>query len=350
MNRSKRFFILLGCTVLGIGCIVLLDFISDQVNEHPNGFLRKFPSHPFKNTAVKDLTYNSFYICGMRQHRIYLGNQKSPLYMLSVSTSLKDTSRIFLRQKLDLKFTQARLSMDSSCFYLSDGAAGVIFSTPIEGSRYLTSIFPQNRFLDALPLNNQTFVLRYLNASKQSALGLFSMDAANSRLFQAAQPGTGRDIFSSDGMLRAAPRLNKIVYCYYYRNEFLVFDSNLNLQIKGKTIDTVHVARIKSDSLPSEKSIMLSAPPLLVNKKSSLSDKYLFINSALIADNEKPEIFRESSVIDVYDLKTGIYKFSFHLYDHAGKKMRDFAVTENKLVALHDHYMIVYDLNLALFK
>ncbi|MCG8318175.1 MAG: hypothetical protein MI921_01620 [Cytophagales bacterium] len=62
----------------------------------------------------------------------------------------------------------------------------------------------------------------------------------------------------------------------------------------------------------------------------------------IVAKNDHPKTFEESSIIDVYDLKDGIYKFSFKLYYYQGEKMGDFKVIGNRLVVLHDHFMRVY--------
>src|SRR5690606_40140677 len=38
--------------------------------------------------------------------------------------------------------------------------------------------------------------------------------------------------------------LNKIVYIYYYRNEYIMANENLELEFRGKTIDTVSIAQL----------------------------------------------------------------------------------------------------------
>jgi hypothetical protein len=68
----------------------------------------------------------------------------------------------------------------------------------------------------------------------------------------------------------------------------------------------------------------LAEPPPIVNKKSTVSEKYLFINSGLKANNEEKELFSEYSVIDVYSVEDGKYQFSFYLPKHRGIKTNKF--------------------------
>jgi hypothetical protein len=56
-----------------------------------------------------------------------------------------------------------------------------------------------------------------------------------------------------------------------------------------------------------------------------------------------------ASVIDVYNLNDGEYKFSFYLHDFDKKKMKNFRVFDDKLVLLYDHFIVTYDLTQKYF-
>ncbi|MDO5969891.1 hypothetical protein Q4Q35_08725, partial [Flavivirga aquimarina] len=57
----------------------------------------------------------------------------------------------------------------------------------------------------------------------------------------------------------------------------------------------------------------LAAPALKVNKSSATSGNYLFVNSKLLGSKESLVLWKESSVIDVYDLVKNRYEFSFYV-------------------------------------
>jgi hypothetical protein len=127
-------------------------------------------------------------------------------------------------------------------------------------------------------------------------------------------------------------------------------DTNLNLQYRGKTIDTVSKAKIKVARVSSDNSLTMAAPPLTVNANSCVSHNWLFVHSNLQAKNENAEMFNAASVIDVYNLNNGVYKCSFYIPDYGNKKIRDFWVSGNNLFALNDHYLTTYSLNLKYLK
>jgi hypothetical protein len=123
-------------------------------------------------------------------------------------------------------------------------------------------------------------------------------------------------------------------------------DTNLRVSYKARTIDTISRVKFSVDYIPSTKSLTFSSPPTFVNKESCVSGNYLFVNSALRADNDESAIYDIGSPIDVYSLIDGKYLLSFYLPDYKKSKIRDFRVFGNTLIALYDHYAYTYKLNI----
>ncbi len=71
----------------------------------------------------------------------------------------------------------------------------------------------------------------------------------------------------------------------------------------------------------------MSSPPLVVNKSAVVDDGHLFVHSNLMANNEASKAFDEASVIDVYSLTDGAYKFSFYIPDYQSHKASSFTYT-----------------------
>jgi hypothetical protein len=89
----------------------------------------------------------------------------------------------------------------------------------------------------------------------------------------------------------------------------------------------------------------VSSPSGVVNRLSCMDSQWLYVNSKLMANNERKEEFDKVSVIDVYSLKDGTYHFSFYLPNLGEKKLRSFRVFNKTLVALYDHYVYTFRLN-----
>jgi hypothetical protein len=159
------------------------------------------------------------------------------------------------------------------------------------------------------------------------------------------QIDTAKNSFNTDGYLSYNTFLNRMIYTYYYRNEFVCLDSRMNILYTGKTIDTNTVAKIQLGEYRSgDKKIRAMAKPGLVVNKRGYADEFWFYNhAALAADNEQPDVFKKYEVLDVYQLDNGRYSHSIYLPKHKGEKLTDFAVRGNLIVALYGKYLISYE-------
>src|SRR5690606_6840343 len=109
-------------------------------------------------------------------------------------------------------------------------------------------------------------------------------------------------VFDTDGMLRYNSHLNRFLYVYYYRNEFITADLQLNLDYHGRTIDTVKFASIKIATTNSGQIRTLDSKSQLVNRYAATYGKYLFIKSNRLGRYEPKEMLKDASIVDVYDI------------------------------------------------
>ena len=152
--------------------------------------------------------------------------------------------------------------------------------------------------------------------------------------------------FCTDGMLLFDNYNSSLLYMYYYRNQFIVLDTNLHILAKYKTIDTTNKVSITLDTIYSENRVTFSSPPGIVNKRATLSNKLLFINSALKASNEDEQLNNQDNDIDIYRLDNGNYAFSFTLPAFRKQKLSSMIVSGNMLFGIYDSYLISFELNL----
>jgi hypothetical protein len=325
--------------------IVVLYLVSDRLNHQHSAFTRLFPPHPVLFDRAIDVQYNSYYIAGATPMHFYLASFTAPLHLLSLNTVSADTQHVRITMKDDLqRFRSIRVKVDSPFFYITDGVRPALLKGhvgPWHASRYM---YDSAYFTEAVPLGPASFVIRSVSRIKGNFLSKQTNTYPHLRPDTTLLVKQVDGLFCTDGMMHFNRDLNMLVYLYHYRNQFICMDTSLNLRYRGNTIDTVSRAQIKVASIRSDHSVTLAAPPLMVNKKSATSGNYLFVNSALQAKNETAESFNNASVIDVYDLRDGLYRFSFYLFDFNKEKPREFRVAGDRLVALYNHYAVVYRL------
>ena len=155
--------------------------------------------------------------------------------------------------------------------------------------------------------------------------------------------------FDVDGYLIFNKESKRIVYTYRYRNGFMVFDPDLKYLYTGETIDPFYQAQIKVGRIKDhgKEIIKLASPPFIVNKKSYSQGTWLFVNSNIVSKNEDKARFHSKSVIDIYALEGGAYKYSFYIPSYKENIMKDFAFNNNTLAVLYDQGIIIFKMNIA---
>jgi hypothetical protein len=348
--KRKQVFILIGGLVLSMGLLLALYAFSPLSKEiYRASFNRKFIPNPLTQKAVMDIEVNSFYIAGQTEDKIYLGNSTAPFHLLITNRVLTDSQHIMLTVKMDsiMDPNRFRLTVDPPYFFLSHGVMPRQLRGKV-GDWIAEDLLGVNTayFVESLPVGASSFVLRsYSTSNKGYELAKVTSTKPfqfNYDLLQKQVDG----LFCLDGQLLYNKKLAQLVYLHYYRNEFVVADSNLNLVYRGHTIDTFSRARIKVAKIGDGNESMLAAPPMQINGISCVSEKYLLVQSNLLANNEDLESFENGSIVDVYDLASGIYSGSFYIPRYKNERLLDFELLDNQMVVISDHYLVTYELNL----
>jgi len=332
---------LLLLTILSTASIFFLFFTSNINHYQKNGFIRTFKSNPIIKSTYQDLNYNSFYIAGVTEEYLYLGNYTAPLMLLTINRSKNDTQYSKIEPSHGDEVKAGKISVDCSHFFLTDNIQHKIWSGSLSNMKADSLPYKINWLSPITEFNNGSFAMKSLKANKSEVLltkeSLTSI-IHNDTLLQKQVDG----FFCTDGSLLYSKSMSRLIYVYFYRNQFLVIDSNLNLQYRGNTIDTFTHAHIRVAPIKSEHTLTLAEHPLIVNKKCSSTGNMLFILSDITADNQNRLESRDSSVFDVYDISTNKYKFSFELENWNGNKLTDFVVSNNIIYAIYDQYLIKY--------
>src|SRR5260221_10965763 len=250
MNKKLAIWTI-GCFVISIGTVVILFAMSGIMKDKHNSFLRQFPPHPVMEGDTINIKYN-YYIAGGTPYTIYLGNYKAPLRMLVLNTVTLDTQHVTLRIKgiHDQKFWSARVKVDSPYYYFTDGAVPVIFKGNVHtwsAEKYLSdSIY----FREIVPLMSGSFAVKSLSGSiGENILGKITAWAPYQHFTDHILEKQLDGVFCTDGMMHYDKELNELVYLYYYRNQFMVMDTSMNLLYRGNTIDTTSRAKIKTATI-----------------------------------------------------------------------------------------------------
>lgn len=355
MTQKKLHTTLLICTLASIGIVTLMFALTKKDVERHNSINRGFLYEPPKKTHELDLTVNSYYIAGAAEGRIYLGNVTAPFNLMILDTTLQQKQEVGLRLDYDndsLPYRSPQLRVVPPHFFVMDGTIPFIFRGSTSDWKASLAMDRPIYFLQAQPFDSVNLVIRGNSSlTNENVLGKINLlDSTkitiSDKLLQKQVDG----IFDTDGTLQYNQQLGKLVYTYFYRNQYIVADDNLQLQLRGNTIDTISQVQLEVGTIASTGQRKLASPALRVNKASATYGNYLFVNSNLLGQREPIERWERTSVIDVYDLVENTYQFSFYVDDIGQDKLKAFQVLNDKFIGLIGNHIVTYQLSEDYFK
>ena len=334
--------------------VIVLFLLSEEQIHRNNSFLRRYPHHPITSLKGIPIQYNSYYIAGFSKGKIYLGNSTAPLHLLSVDTSLTNQNpiRIAIDGSKNYTFSSVKVSVTDSVFYVSDGSVPIIYKGTTDFWKAKTFVKGKTKFSLHEPISNNEFVIRGNNENNgEHVLGLIkNSNSLKTNLFPNVLQKKIDGIFDTDGMLLYNEKLKKIIYVYYYRNSFVVADTDFKKIYNGKTIDTVSQVPMEFAYLKANREKKFAKQPSIIQKYATTSGKYLFVKSDRLGKYEPEQMLTQASIIDVYDLEKQTYEFSFYLYHYKNEEVKTFKIYGRLLFGLTKNYLIISKLKTSYFK
>jgi hypothetical protein len=312
-----------------------------------NPFIRRFPQGTAAKVSRIDLKNTSYYVAGTANDTIYLANRLAPLQILEIDADLKSKRNHTIQlDRENFKFQAVEVRIKAPYFYVYDGTAAVIYRGLI--SDWKAKVISEKKYyfsdIAFIESNPELTVFRTQKPSTgENILGIAkSNDSLEIKYNPLVLQKQSDGIFDTDGTMQYSATLHKIIYTYYYRNQYIITDENLVVEHRGNTIDTTTKAKLKVVKMKQSGDIKLAAPPYMVNRHTTVSKNLLFVNSVLRGKYEGNDVWKHASVVDVYDIAKQTYVLSFYVYDEEGFRMKNFFATDAALYIISGHYLLKY--------
>ena len=331
--------------VLSAGSMVAMFLSSENIMKKENNFTRRFPHHPILEEQAYDLKVNSYYFAGFDDRSVYLGNLSSPFRLFKIDRQLKKMDTIEVVPGTSHRFQNLRYSVQGSTLYAYDGTVPVIYAAAVSSPKnHLYEMSVNEVYFDQLiPLASNEYVMRVEDKSnKRTALASLSLfpdlrvHINNSVLTGKADGG-----FDADGRLLYDAATGYFYYLFYYRNQILQFDENLNVTARMKTIDTISTAQLKVKDLKNGRK-KLAEPAFLVNRNMTVHNGLIFNESNLIGKNELKELWKKNAVVDIYTTAPAGYWGSMYVQHRGKNRMSQMLVTDTYFFVLSGNEIIRY--------
>ncbi|WP_268225205.1 hypothetical protein [Sinomicrobium oceani] len=355
----KKIIYTVSSLIIGLTPIIAFYFYSSQTNIHKNNFERSFlPPEQLHNKQVLEIQDRGYYIAHITPEKVFISTYTAPNRLLIINYNLTEIQSVELSipdvqlsvvKSAKISAKAVKITIDSTNVFIVDKATPALIYGELSGTSY--THLGNNNFNEAIALPPSSFIIRRYNSRlQQNVLRKVSKKSNNEDTVSYKLEKQVDGIFCTLGTMLYSKDLHQIIYVYRFRNQYVGLDTTLNVLYIGNTIDTTSYAKIKTQTVPSENRIVLSRYTPEVNKHCTIFGNQLYIHSGLKADNELKDQFDKNSVIDVYSLKNQEYQFSFYLPNHEGKKLTDFRVYNDKIMALYDHFIVTYRINLNFFR
>jgi uncharacterized membrane protein YphA (DoxX/SURF4 family) len=328
-RNTETYTLVIFGSFFSILLVFILYTISERVLHHQNPFVRRFDRGVVEKTAQADLQMYNAYFAGAGNGKVFLSNTNTPLVVYEWDNKLQRQIKHIISIDHDkYPFRSVQLKVVLPYFFVFDGTVPVIFRGKVSDWKAFQIMMGNYYFSKIVVMDSLNIAFRAQDRySKENILGKFSFSKKMkvtliNNILQKQKDG----IFDTDGTMSYDPILKNLTYLYYYRNQFIVTNQHLKLDYRGNTIDTTTRAAIKVNYFKESGERKPSTPAVTINKYSASYGRYLFVNSGLRGKFEPLDLWKTSSVIDIYDLKNNTYVSSFYAYDIGEDKISDIMV------------------------
>jgi hypothetical protein len=339
----KKLVFCIFLTIFGVSTVGLLFFFSRVPANKSNHFNRKLPPHILTDLGGLVWQNNPWRLAGNDDRAFFLAHRGLLNIVMRVGKNGLDTTiaSVQLAATTSPEFKRsAWLFVDSNVFYLADGKKGGLYRGYTK-NRVAQLMDTNMAFFDKLIINNDNIYFRGIDPGRGFVLGKRNAVSKQQTLFPDLLEDQSDGLFAKDGFL-LGDRHHALIYLYRYCNRFIVMDTSMSLLYKGKTIDTITHVKLQLGATDKGREIKIATPPPTVNQSACTANGYLFVRSALRADNELSDITKDAAVVDIYDLRQGNYQFSFYVPDYNHEKMQQFLISGNRLAAMYPHQLRIF--------
>ncbi|MDM1060858.1 MauE/DoxX family redox-associated membrane protein [Myroides odoratimimus] len=349
-DKPKRFYFLSIATTLVSSSVIILVFLSSEhIIKKENPFIRRYLPHGVVHDDTLDLKVNTFYFSGYYKDKLYLGNTKSPLVFISVDSLLQRQDYFIKIDSTHFPYRYLRLKTVYPYFFLADGSIPIVYKGELNSNEKIkqTEIFSfkEAYFNDFIAIDSTSIAIKSQSSQDyKNVLGIINSENTPRAFIDTSILESDSDgVFDSDGSFSLSKQNKTLIYTYFYKNQYVLTSPALELLKRQNTIDTTKSLHITAAKLASGENKM-TTPVSPINKKVVVKNNLLFIISNSLGQNESKAIWRQASIVDIYDFVKDSYIASFYIYHLGQEKLSDLIVTDHYIYGLFDQKLVRYRL------
>ncbi|SIN65841.1 hypothetical protein [Chitinophaga niabensis] len=343
---KKIILILSSIVLVTILCFLYLYQTADIANKGRNGFDRVFSDRYVKNDHAIANEFKVQKVIGIHGARLYFVSPGAG-YLVSTDLDLKDPKKVILEKN---EAPPVSYALDSNFIYsyaINENAVSVF---DYDG-KLLKRVLIKQQFSRIIALTESIFVIRDFKKLMEGVTFVkIKVDSALDEQIKMKEldiESYKNNPFANDGLLVMDRDSGTIVYMNYYHNSFFVMDTTFSKAIRYRTIDTTSLSKLYTKSVKSEKKVGITnySPANIINRDAVINDGKMHLLSNLAADNQPKDQFSSSTTIDVYQVQSGKYLYSYMLPDCHNNKVKSLLLKDAELISVYPDSIIKYKMN-----
>lgn len=352
ISKRRVFYLSFLLLILSSGITFSITKLSEEKIRFNNELIRKFQHRPLKDPISYQLDYNSYYVAGIFKDSIYLGNTTAPRHILALPMDLKGSVQhlITIPDSLRADYQTAQITVSDTVFFLTDGVSGIIQKGITDDWTISESYTLDIPFTAFVHQSKQRAVLRvYDMLNKETTLAEYDLKTRSLHVHSGILDTKIDGLFDTDGQLLFDVDTEKVLYVYFYRNNYLLADYNLENAVYNRTIDTIKQVDLEFGYLEGGRQMKLAKPYKKVNQTAAAGNGYEMIKSKNLGRFDVAEMLEQASLIDVYDTEKSSYEFSFYFYHEGKEEVKSYYLYKDKIIGLTENHLVVCEMKKAIF-
>lgn len=320
---------------------------ADIINKSRNGFQRNISGRAISVEKAIPNNIGLTRIVGLRDSRVYYSVQGAD-YLISTDVNLNDPQKTFLDKKYARGVTY---SLDSSHIYSYYVNENLVLVSDYNG-RAQKNIVLKDQFSRILALTQDLFLIKDFKKVMEgvvfAGIKIDSSSNGQTRLKEVNLDSYKNNPFANDGLLMYDRDSTTIVYMNFYHNSYFVLDTSFLTVKRHRTIDTTTASNVLSKVIKSKNKTGITnySPANVTNRFATINNGRIHILSNLVSDNQSMDQFSKSTTVDVYEVQSGKYLFSYILPDCNNAKVREIFLTDDmSVISVYPDSIVKYKLN-----
>lgn len=342
-NDNRKNYTLLATGSFGMAALVLILFYTQPQPKilQDDSFTRNYRENALTPIAEQKLEFNSYYVAGVTDSLVYLGNSTGFTHGIVWNYRTNDTThfRIKIENAPEQFASLPKWQVFDDYFFIGEGVNPSLYRGKVGEwmAREFMTVVPY--YSDLVVLDTTEFIIRALQASTQRyVLTTYKDKEPYVQIHDVLEQEDG-NLFEADGSLYWDKSTEQLGYLYFYKNKIANWTHDFKKVAETDLIYNINANAVSTHQGRDGTHLRDSPVPALHSNIQAWENQYFVLTQVMDAD-KNPNDFNATTTIDVY---AEDYSYSLLLPNKNEEKASDFYVTDEHIIVHYPMQIVVYE-------